>query len=107
MTHATAPDGARIVYGTRSAPTSIRPQHPHARLPGHRRRRQARHPYSTELVAQDVIAVLDELGIDKVDVYGTSMGGRVAQQLAVRHGHRVGGRVHPPAGLAARLRAKP
>ncbi|UGQ11524.1 alpha/beta hydrolase [Yinghuangia sp. ASG 101] len=46
-------------------------------------------PYSTELFAQDVIAVLDELGIDRADVYGTSMGGRVAQQLAARHPDRV------------------
>ncbi|MEC3917640.1 alpha/beta fold hydrolase [Nocardia sp. CDC160] len=47
-------------------------------------------PYSTEQFAQDVIAVLDELGIDRADVYGTSMGGRVAQQLAARYPHRVG-----------------
>ncbi|MFD0395299.1 alpha/beta fold hydrolase [Streptomyces nogalater] len=47
-------------------------------------------PYSTELFARDVIAVLDELGIDRADVYGTSMGGRVAQQLAARHPDRVG-----------------
>ncbi|WP_416518770.1 alpha/beta hydrolase [Streptomyces achromogenes] len=47
-------------------------------------------PYSTELFARDVIAVLDELGIDRADVYGTSMGGRVAQHLAARHPHRVG-----------------
>ncbi|MDR3081950.1 MAG: alpha/beta hydrolase [Streptomyces sp.] len=47
-------------------------------------------PYSTELFARDVIAVLDELGIDRADVYGTSMGGRVAQQLAARHPRRVG-----------------
>ncbi|QMU79097.1 alpha/beta fold hydrolase [Streptacidiphilus sp. PB12-B1b] len=46
-------------------------------------------PYSTELFAEDVIAVLDRLGIDRADVYGTSMGGRVAQQLAARHPHRV------------------
>ncbi|MEU6586690.1 alpha/beta fold hydrolase [Nocardia sp. NPDC046763] len=47
-------------------------------------------PYSTEQFAEDVIAVLDELGIERADVYGTSMGGRVAQQLAARHQHRVG-----------------
>ncbi|MGW5974027.1 alpha/beta fold hydrolase [Streptomyces sp. NPDC055186] len=47
-------------------------------------------PYSTDLFARDVISVLDELGIDRADVYGTSMGGRVAQQIAVRHPHRVG-----------------
>ncbi|KPI31606.1 hypothetical protein OV320_0014 [Actinobacteria bacterium OV320] len=46
-------------------------------------------PYSTEIFAQDVIAVLDELGIDRADVYGTSMGGRVGQQLAARHPERV------------------
>ncbi|WEV29213.1 alpha/beta fold hydrolase [Streptomyces sp. 71268] len=46
-------------------------------------------PHSTELFAQDVIAVLDDLGIERADVYGTSMGGRVAQQLAARHPHRV------------------
>ncbi|GAA4661858.1 alpha/beta fold hydrolase [Streptomyces youssoufiensis] len=47
-------------------------------------------PHSTELFAQDVIAVLDDLGIERADVYGTSMGGRVAQQLAARHPRRVG-----------------
>ncbi|WP_392671305.1 alpha/beta fold hydrolase [Streptomyces sp. LN785] len=46
-------------------------------------------PYSTELFALDVIAVLDDLGVDRADVYGTSMGGRVAQQLAARHPGRV------------------
>ncbi|AEW99668.1 alpha/beta fold hydrolase [Streptantibioticus cattleyicolor] len=47
-------------------------------------------PYSTEVFARDVIAVLDALGVDRADVYGTSMGGRVAQQLAARHPDRVG-----------------
>ncbi|QKW48602.1 alpha/beta fold hydrolase [Streptomyces buecherae] len=47
-------------------------------------------PHSTALFAQDVIAVLDDLGIERADVYGTSMGGRVAQQLAARHPRRVG-----------------
>ncbi|MFB8105875.1 alpha/beta fold hydrolase [Streptomyces sp. NPDC056007] len=46
-------------------------------------------PYSTELFALDVIAVLDELGVGRADVYGTSMGGRVAQQLAARRPDRV------------------
>lgn len=47
-------------------------------------------PHSTELFAQDVIAVLDELGIERADIYGTSMGGRVAQKLAAHHPRRVG-----------------
>ncbi|WKU43544.1 alpha/beta fold hydrolase [Streptomyces sp. VNUA116] len=46
-------------------------------------------PYSTEGFARDVIAVLDALGVERAHVYGTSMGGRVAQQLAVRHPERV------------------
>ncbi|WP_053695982.1 alpha/beta fold hydrolase [Streptomyces sp. NRRL F-5755] len=46
-------------------------------------------PYSTGLFAHDVIAVLDALRIDRADVYGTSMGGRVAQTLAAHHPDRV------------------
>ncbi|MFE7779768.1 alpha/beta fold hydrolase [Streptomyces nigrescens] len=47
-------------------------------------------PYSTRLFADDVIAVLDDLGVERADVYGTSMGGRVAQWVAARHPDRVG-----------------
>jgi pimeloyl-ACP methyl ester carboxylesterase len=39
--------------------------------------------YSTRGFAQDVVAVLDALELDKSHVYGTSMGGRVAQWLAI------------------------
>ncbi|MGO1022217.1 alpha/beta fold hydrolase [Streptomyces rubiginosohelvolus] len=46
-------------------------------------------PYSTELFALDVIAVLDALSIGRADVYGTSMGGRLAQHPAARHPDRV------------------
>lgn len=46
-------------------------------------------PYRTELFAQDVITILDALDIDRADVYGTSMGGRVAQKLAAHHPERV------------------
>lgn len=46
-------------------------------------------PYSTLGFAEDAVAVLDELGIDKTAVYGTSMGGRVAQWLAARFPDRV------------------
>ena len=46
-------------------------------------------PYSTGLFAEDAIAVLDALGIEQADVYGTSMGGRTAQHLAARHPDRV------------------
>jgi pimeloyl-ACP methyl ester carboxylesterase len=46
-------------------------------------------PYSTEIFAQDAIAVLDELGFGTTDVYGTSMGGRTAQIIAGRYSERV------------------
>ncbi|MFD4785683.1 alpha/beta fold hydrolase [Streptomyces sp. NPDC058459] len=46
-------------------------------------------PYSVERFADDVVAVLDELAVHRADVYGTSMGGRVAQCLAARHTQRV------------------
>ncbi|WP_410665212.1 alpha/beta fold hydrolase [Amycolatopsis sp. lyj-84] len=45
--------------------------------------------YSTMGFADDVIAVLDELGVEVADVYGTSMGGRVAQWVAARYPDRV------------------
>ncbi|WP_029538926.1 MULTISPECIES: alpha/beta fold hydrolase [unclassified Rhodococcus (in: high G+C Gram-positive bacteria)] len=44
--------------------------------------------YSTILFADDVISVLDSLGVGRAHVYGTSMGGRVAQWVAVRHPER-------------------
>ncbi|MDP9869643.1 MULTISPECIES: alpha/beta fold hydrolase [Streptosporangium] len=47
-------------------------------------------PYSTRGFAADVIAILDDLGVGRAHVYGTSMGGRVAQWLAADHPGRVG-----------------
>ncbi|UJW30937.1 alpha/beta hydrolase [Saccharothrix sp. AJ9571] len=49
--------------------------------------------YSTRGFAEDVVAILDDLGVERADVYGTSMGGRVAQWLAAEHAGRVGGLV--------------
>ena len=46
-------------------------------------------PYSTRGFADDAIAVLDAAGIDRADVYGTSMGGRVAQWIAAEYPGRV------------------
>lgn len=45
--------------------------------------------WSTASFADDAIAVLDALRVRRADVYGASMGGRVAQVLAGRHLHRV------------------
>jgi pimeloyl-ACP methyl ester carboxylesterase len=45
--------------------------------------------YSTRAFADDAIAVLDAAGIDRAAAYGHSMGGRVAQWLAIDHPARV------------------
>jgi 3-oxoadipate enol-lactonase len=46
--------------------------------------------YSTRRFAADAVAVLDAAGIGRAHVYGTSMGGKVAQWLAIDHPERVG-----------------
>lgn len=45
--------------------------------------------YSTRGFAGDVRAILDDLGVERAHVYGTSMGGRVAQWFAADHPDRV------------------
>src|SRR4051794_10925164 len=47
-------------------------------------------PYSsTDDLADDAVAVLDAAGVGKALVYGFSLGGMVAQRLALRHPDRV------------------
>lgn len=41
--------------------------------------------WSTTTFADDAAHVLRSCGVDSADVYGTSMGGRVAQMLAINH----------------------
>jgi 3-oxoadipate enol-lactonase len=46
-------------------------------------------PYDLEVMAADVVAVLDELDIETAHVVGASMGGIIAQVLGVRYQERV------------------
>jgi len=46
-------------------------------------------PYSLSDMAGDAVAVLDAVGVDKAHVVGASMGGMIAQLVAVEHPSRV------------------
>jgi 3-oxoadipate enol-lactonase len=45
---------------------------------------------SAELMADDIIALADALGLKKSHIIGSSMGGTIAQQVAIRHPDKVG-----------------
>lgn len=54
-------------------------------LQGHGRTQDIDRPFSFESMADDVAALLKFLKTDSADIFGYSMGGGVAQQIAIRH----------------------
>jgi 3-oxoadipate enol-lactonase len=46
-------------------------------------------PYTVSLLAADALAVLDAAGLERANVVGASLGGMVAQELALGHPERV------------------
>lgn len=65
---------------------------------GHGRTGDAPGPITYENLAEDAAAVLDAAGVRQADVFGYSMGGSAAIQLAIRHPDRVGKLVAASAG---------
>lgn len=60
-----------------------------AELQGHGHTADADRPFTMPALAGDVVALLDHLGLDRADVFGFSLGGLVATELAVRYPARV------------------
>ena len=48
-----------------------------------------RGPYSAEDMTDDAVAVLDALGWERAHIFGASLGGVIAQRIALRHPDRV------------------
>ncbi len=59
-------------------------------LQGHGRTADIDRPFDVRLMADDVAALIDHLGLEKPDVVGYSLGGGVALLTAVRHPDKVG-----------------
>jgi len=59
-------------------------------LQGHGRTADIDRPIDVRLMADDIAALIDHLGLDRPDLVGYSLGGGVAFQTAVRHPDKVG-----------------
>lgn len=46
-------------------------------------------PYSTKMMADDTVRLMDHLGVEKAHIMGVSMGGMIAQELAINYPQRV------------------
>ena len=58
-------------------------------LRGHGSTRASEPPYTMQRLAQDAIALLDALDLERVHFVGSSLGGMIGQLLGARHGQRL------------------
>jgi pimeloyl-ACP methyl ester carboxylesterase len=58
-------------------------------LQGHGRTEDIDRPLQLDLLADDVVALMDHLGLERADLCGFSLGGLVATELVVRYPERV------------------
>ncbi len=59
-------------------------------LQGHGHTADTDRPFSIRQCAEDVVALLDQLGYEQADLFGYSLGGLTATEIAARHPERVG-----------------
>jgi 3-oxoadipate enol-lactonase len=81
-----------IVYDQRGTGQSDKPEQP---------------PYSTRMFASDAIAILDHLRLERVHVYGVSMGGTIGQWLGIDHPDRIGALILACGTAGASHRVRP
>lgn len=64
---------------------------------------RGRSPYTLRALASDIVRLLDRLHVERAHVFGISMGGMIALELAARHPDRIGslllGCTHPGGAL--------
>jgi pimeloyl-ACP methyl ester carboxylesterase len=46
-------------------------------------------PYTTRMMADDTVALMDQLGLDRVHLLGVSLGGMIAQEIALEYPERI------------------
>jgi pimeloyl-ACP methyl ester carboxylesterase len=68
-------------------------------LQGHGRTADIDRPLDVRLMADDVAALIDHLGLEKPDVVGYSLGGGVATRVAIQHPQKIGRLVSASAAI--------
>jgi len=79
-------DAGRYVvrFDNRDSGLSTHLDHLPAPLPQRVIARLDKAPYSVDSMGEDTVGLLDALGLDHVDLVGASMGGFIAQSVALR-----------------------